>query len=522
MSTARTVERTVERVISPAEFSGPLTLDCDVVVVGSGAGGATAAAVLAEAGLNVICLEEGAFHRTSDYSADIPEMFGRVMRNGGATAIMGRAPIPYLEGRCVGGSTVINGGMCWRTPEAVLDRWVSERGLGDLSARRLEPLFEEVERTIHARYQDAGSEGDNNDVFHRGATRLGWKLSKNKRSQIHCVGSNDCVTGCPSGAKQSAITTWLPRLWAQGGVVYTHCKVDKILTQRGRAIGVEGKIVDDPAGGAPRRFTVRARAVVLSGGAIQTPLLLLRNRLGQPCGQVGRHFTIHPNVKVAARFDHAVDTVRGAHQAWQCVEFDHKGILLAPGLVPLAFQSVGFNDFGARLAKRMREHHRYATGGILVDDHASGRIRLLPLGVPLVQYDVTQADQAAFHQGVSNLAELYFAAGALEVVTPFHGHPTLKSADDIRAMQRAAPRVEDTEYFTAHLMGTCRMDSQDKRGVIDPEGQLWDVPGLYVSDASALPGTIGVNPQVTIMAIAMHIAQRLGEQLSKRGAARVA
>ncbi len=163
------------RVIVPEPSGRELRLDCDVVIVGSGAGGATAAATLAEAGLDVICLEEGGYHPTAEFSADIAEMVGRILRNGGATAILGRAPVPYLEGRCVGGTTVVNGGMCWRTPERILDRWVNEYGLEELSARNLEPHFEEVERTINARYQDPGSEGPNNDMFKRGADKLGWR-----------------------------------------------------------------------------------------------------------------------------------------------------------------------------------------------------------------------------------------------------------------------------------------------------------------------------------------------------------
>jgi len=503
------------RVIIPEAGAGEWVLDCDVVVVGTGAGGAAAAATLAESGLDVLCLEEGGYHPTAEYSADIAQMLGRILRNGGATAIMGRAPVPYLEGRCVGGSTVVNGGMCWRTPERVLDVWSRSYGLEAFSARRLEPIFEEVERTINARYQDPGSEGPNNDAFKLGADRLGWRLSKNRRNQVHCVGSNDCVTGCPTGAKQSTLTTWLPRLYASGGAVVTHCKVERILRSGGRVVGVSGRIVDQ---GFERRFSVRARAVVVSGGAVQTPILLLRNGIQVRSGAVGRNFTIHPNVKMAALFDHPV-AVRGAHQAWQCVEFEHEGILMAPGLIPLAFQSVAFNDFGPRLAQRMRDHEYIATGGILVDDHAAGRIQVMPFGIPLVRYDVTDEDQRRFVLGASYLATLFFEAGAREVYTPFHHFPRLRTPDDIPRLKAAMPKVQDTEYFTAHLMGTCRMHADSRQGALSPDGQVWDHPGLYVADAASMPGTIGVNPQVTIMAIARHIGLRLGERLRRRAAA---
>lgn len=505
-------------IIAPHQTRGDLYLDCDTVVVGSGAGGATIAATLAEAGHDVIVLEEGGLFTTDAYSSNIPDMMGKMMRDGGTTVIFGRSPVPYLEGKCVGGSTVINGGMCWRTPERILDEW-GERGLTDLSAKALDRHFDEVERTIDARYQDDGSQGGVNDRFHAGATALGWRLSRNRRNQRHCVGSNDCVTGCPSGAKRSTLYSWLPRFFAAGGRLHTRMRVEKIVTHQGRAVGVSGTLMDPYR---TRRFTVRARAVVLSCGAVQTPLMLQRNKLGRACGHVGRHFTIHPNVKVAALFDTPVDSLRGTHQAWQCTEFIKEGILLAPGAIPLGFMSALFPTFGRRLAERLRRDYRYiATGGVLVDDHAEGHIRTLPFGIPLVRYDVTDVDQGKFVRAVAKLAELYFAAGAREVYTAFHHHAVIKSPDAIKKLYDHPPQVEETEYFTAHLMGTCRMSVHPQAGVVDPNGQMWDVPGLYLADASVMPGTIGVNPQVTIMALSRLVGERLADALTQGPGQRV-
>ena len=195
------------------------SFSADVIVIGSGAGGATVAATVAESGKRVILLEEGAGYRSRDYSANFSGMTSEIMRNGGATVIMGRAPIAYLEGRVLGGSTVLNGGMCWRTPERVLEEWEA-RGLARLSPQRLDPYFDLVEEVINARYQDVGSEGENNHVFRRGAEALGWRLQRNKRNQVHCVGTNDCVSGCPTGAKQSTARTWVPRLLRAGGLIF--------------------------------------------------------------------------------------------------------------------------------------------------------------------------------------------------------------------------------------------------------------------------------------------------------------
>ena len=179
---------------------------------------------------------------------------------------MGRSPVTYFEGRCVGGTTVINGGMCWRTPDEVLNHWTEDFGLPDLSVDALEPVFEHVEKTINARHQDPGSEGNCNQVFRRGAERLGWKLNPNKRNQVHCVGSNECVTGCPSGAKQSTLYSWLPRFFACGGRLYK-MKVQRIITSDGRVQGVSGVVLDPFRHQVPKSRRDRCSGVWRSANA---------------------------------------------------------------------------------------------------------------------------------------------------------------------------------------------------------------------------------------------------------------
>lgn len=493
---------TPANVLRGAECGAPFHEHVDVVVVGSGAGGACVAATVAEAGRRVLMLEEGSPYPRERYGPSFSQMTAEIMRGGGATVIMGRGPIPYLEGKVLGGSTVLNGGMCWRTPPKVLEEWRREAGLELLSPERLEPYFDLVEEVIDARYQDLGSEGGNNHAFRRGAEALGWRLQLNKRNQRHCVGTNDCVTGCPTGAKRSAALTWVPRFLKAGGSILTEAKVTKVEVSSGHAKGVSGVL----AGGQP--FRVTAKAVVIACGAVQTPLLLQRSRASKS-PHLGRHFTVHPNAKVAALFDEPVDSMRGVHQAWQCVEFQEEGLLLAPGGVPLSVISQCFPVVGDRLEEQMRLAPYIATGGILVDDSHAGFVKPGLFGWDRVRYDISDEDQARFIKGVQRLAELYFAAGARRVYTPFARHPILEHPAQVQRLAEWAPRVEDTEYFTAHLMGTCRMHSREEGGVVNSRGEVWDAKGLYVADASVMPGTIGVNPQVTIMAL----ARLIGEQL---------
>jgi choline dehydrogenase-like flavoprotein len=505
-------------ILPPTAFPGdPVQIDVDVVVVGSGAGGATMAAHLAEAGHDVLLLEEGGYYDTDDYTADIIEMMGKLMRGGGSTITIGRSPVGFLEGRCVGGTTIVNGGMCWRTPEPILDGWVRDSKLPMLARDRLEPHFDEVERTINAREQDPGSEGSNSLLIERGAKAMGWDYRRNKRNQVHCVGANDCVTGCPTGAKQSTLQSWLPRAFRSGARVLTHARVEKVLTERGRAVGVRGRLGGDE--GPARRFTVRAGATVVCCGAIQTPLLLMRSRLARGNPHLGRNFTIHPNIKMVARFPFPVDSAFGTHQAFQVTEFQDQGVLLAPGAVPLGMVAMSFEAFGEKLGDQLSAYRYLATGGILVDDSSAGRVQLLPLGIPLVRYDVTDVDQEKFIWGAARLAELYFAAGAEEVFTPFEEIPHLSGPDDIKRLYDVKPKVERTEYFTAHLMGTCRMHADAGGGVVAPSGEVYGVPDLYLADASILPGPVGCNPQVTIMTLARLVALQLDENLRRRRAA---
>jgi choline dehydrogenase-like flavoprotein len=495
-------------VLTPLDLSPKDTrLSCDVVVIGSGAGGATVAATVAENGKNVLLIEEGPGYKSTEYSGNFSGMTSEIMRHGGATVIMGRSPIAYLEGRVLGGSTVLNGGMCWRTPEEVLNEW-SQRGLERLNPKSMSPYFDLVEEVIQARYQNVGSEGENNHIFRRGVESMGWDLQRNKRNQVHCVGTNDCVTGCPTGAKQSTVLTWIPRLLEAGGHVLTYATATKIKHKNNKVTGVEVKLSNTLKN---RNIFIEAKEVVVACGAVQTPLLIQRSKLFRN-PHIGRHFTIHPNAKVAALFDHPVESMRGVHQAWQCTEFKRDGILMAPGGVPLSVISQCFPLMGADLTEQMRLAPYIATAGVLVDDSRSGRIKAGPFGIDLIKYDVNDYDQERFIRGVQHLSQIFFAAGARRVYTPFEEVPTLDHPEQVRRLADVSPKVEHTEYFTAHLMGTCRMSATRDQGVVKPTGESWDLSGLYIADASVMPGTIGVNPQVTIMALARLIGESIASK----------
>jgi choline dehydrogenase-like flavoprotein len=486
-------------VFTRRDHHGDAVLDADVVIVGSGAGGAVMAAELAEAGFDVIVLEEGSYYQTRDFTADSSAMARQLYRDGGATAALGNPPILYQEGSAVGGSTVINGGMSWRTPDKILARWDQELGLAGI-ARDLEPCFARVERRIHVAPMDPEAIGTDNLLLKQGADAKGWKVIGNLRNQLHCVGSNRCAFGCPTGAKQSALVSYVPRALHHGARIYADVRVDHITRHGKRATGVIGTVK-----GSGHRITVRARLVVAACGAIHTPALLVRSGFRSPSGQLGRNLSMHPNVKVVAIFDQPVTGWQGTHQAFQVREFQDEGLLFAAVNLPPSVLAMSFPHRGAALGELMDQYDHMVTAGMLCEDTATGRVRTID-GKPQAFYQLAGADAANLKRGVVLLSELLFAAGARRILLPFHGAGDLYSPDDARRLLAQDIPPRGWEVVTVHMMGTARMGGDRAASVTSPFGLVHDADRLMVADASLFPTPIGVNPMETIMALSTRCA----------------
>ncbi|HSS02436.1 MAG TPA: GMC family oxidoreductase [Kofleriaceae bacterium] len=486
-------------VFTRRDHQADATLDCDVVIVGSGAGGATVAAELAEAGFDVIVLEEGSYYQTRDFTADSSAMARQLYRDGGATAAIGTPPILYQEGRTVGGSTVINGGMSWRTPDKVLARWEREIGLSGI-ARDLEPYFERVERRIHVGTMDRDVIGKDNQLLKKGADLMGWRVIDNLRNQAHCVGSNRCAFGCPTGAKQSALVSYIPRALHFGARVYADVQVDHITRSGKRATGVVGTVA-----GSGHKITVRAKLVVAACGAIHTPALLVRSGFRSPSGQLGKNLSMHPNVKVVAIFDEDVTGWKGTHQAFQVREFQDQGLLFAAVNMPPSILAMSFPHRGAQLGELMAQYDKMVLAGMLCEDTTSGRVRTID-GRPQAFYQLAEADAANLKRGVVLLSELLFAAGARRIFMPFHHAAELTGPDEARRLLDRDIPAPGWEVVTVHMMGTARMGHDRSAAVTSAFGLVHDADRLMVADASLFPTPIGVNPMETIMALATRCA----------------
>ncbi|MBI3271613.1 MAG: GMC family oxidoreductase [Planctomycetes bacterium] len=496
-------------ITTAKDIDRDLSLEADVCVVGSGAGGACIACELAEGGLSVVVLEEGGHFPTEHFNADTPRMIQTLYRDGGATVALGRANVAYVEGRCIGGSTTINGGMCWRTPPKILQRWAWEAGIQDLEPDRLRPFFEKVEERIHVAHQDPGTIGRDDELLVLGARRLGYKVMENRRNQFHCMGANNCAFGCPTGGKQSTLVSYIPRAERAGARVYANCRVERIVAQDRRVERLEGSVLESPSRRPLHKLSVRARRFVLACGAIQTPYLLLRSRVGNSSGQVGRNLMLHPNVKVMGVFPEDVKPWDGVHQAHQVHEFLDEGFDLAMGFVPPSILSLSSKHLGEGSLRVMEDLRHMVIGGVLVEDTSRGRVRALPFDIPLVTYNLNNEDARRAIRGTALLCQVFFAAGASRVVLPFVEPEELTSASEIRKLFECRLTAGDLELFTVHLMGTCRMGTDPRKSVVNSYGLSHDLRNLYVADASVFPTPIGVNPMETIMMLATRCAERI-------------
>ncbi len=479
--------------------------ECDVVIVGSGAGGAVAAATLAEAGLDVVVLEAGESLNRESYPQEPLDAIARLYRDGGLTIAEGRPPIPVPVARTVGGTTVVNSGTCFRAPDPVLEEW--SRRFGIDWATELDDEFRQAEQFLRVTPVNPERMGRNGQLAMEGAAAIGASGGPIARNAGNCVQCSSCPFGCEIDAKRGMHVSYLPRAVAAGARLRTGVEAQRVLVEDGHAVGV-ACTAETPAIGRRRPFTVRARrATIVAGGALGTPELLLRSGLGG--GQVGRNLHIHPACWVGARYKEEVRGWDGVMQSYYIDQWEPQRLLLEATFTPLAFGGAWLPGVGRAHQRSMLDFGHIGSIGVHLSDQSSGRVDLTNSGALRARYKLTQADADRLVFGIARAAEIHFAAGAREVYPNIArvGTLTPEKLSDFEAT-RFKPSELRLEAF--HPMGTARISAEGD-GVCASDGSVHGTTNLYVADASLFPTSVGVNPMMTVIAFAARIAVDLAK-----------
>ena len=490
----------------------------DVVIVGTGAGGAVAAYELTQAGLSVILVEEGgAFSRDDFTDQPLLQRLDRAYRDHGLTFTTGNVTISLPMGKAVGGTTVVNSGTCFRAPEWILEKWTRDHGVRDTDAETMDAYFAQAEEILNVTPVPDEVLGNNGRMLRKGAEALGWSSGPIPRNIRDCHGSGQCAFGCPRDAKQSMQLSYLPMAVKQGARIFSHCRVRKVRHDGVRATGVSVEILDPETGGRRGTMEIRADTVVVAAGAIYTPLLLQQSGLAGISREVGRNLRIHPGAGALALFDEELRGWRGTMQSYHVDErLRSDGIILEATMPPpgISYSAGALPFIGEQLVKNVLDYPRMASVGMMVSDHCSGRVLRRPDGRALMVYNIGKDETRRMAEAIVMAGELYFAAGAKEYYPVLHGFPVVQSREDLRKIEPARVKPTDIKLSAYHPMGTVRMGEDPKRSAVNSYGKSFACQGLYVCDASLLPSSTAVNPQLTIMATAHRVARRLAETLA--------
>lgn len=505
-------------VTSGREQTKDVELDADVAIVGSGAGGSVVATELAQSGARVVVLEEGPFIDPAVLgSFRVSESLRHIWRGGAVTVAFGLGDSPAINvtmGRCVGGSSVLTGGVCFRIPDWVLGEWRDDHGLTDLTEEGLEPYYASVERAVHVEEVPAEMRSRSTQLFAEGARKCGFELKPIRRNTRGCNGCGRCNFGCPHGAKMSVDRSYLPRAVARGTSIWSDCLVDRIEMKGDRAVGLSGRMLNGKDGRPGNRIRVHAKRVVVAGGASFSPLLLRRSGLGKASGQIGRNLTLHPAFRMIARFDDKVEGWKGALQSTWSDHYSDEKITLTGVFVPPGVLAATMPGVGPALLQRAKDLPHLAMFGAHIHDEGGGRIWGTLRRDPLITYRMAKEDRAAIPRLIRIMGETFLAAGAKELFPPVLGLDSGMDADTFRKFPFESVRGRNIECSSQHPLGTCRMGPDRKTSVVDPEGRVWGTRGLYVADGSIVPTSLGVNPQLTIMTLATRIAWRMRDRVT--------
>jgi choline dehydrogenase-like flavoprotein len=518
-------------VIDASTLERDETLEVDVAIVGTGAGGGTTAEILTQAGLTVALIEEGALRTSSDFHMRESEAYPDLYQESAARRTVDKA-IGILQGRCVGGGTTVNWTSSFRTPSVTLENWARVHGVDGLSAAALAPWFARMETRLSIAPWEV-SPNENNAALARGAAKIGIPAAAIRRNVKGCWNLGYCGMGCPTNAKQSMLVTTIPAALERGATLVTRARAQAFALDGDRVAALTC-VAMDARGGYPtaRTVTVRARAFVAAGGAIGSPALLLRSGAPDPHGIIGKRTFLHPTIISVARMPERVAAFAGAPQT---IYSDHFLDTLPPD-GPIGFKleappihpilgAITVPSHGAGHAGWMRELPNLQVVIAMLRDgfhpeSTGGTVMLQDDGTPALDYPLTPYVWEGVRRALATMAQIQFAAGATRVM-PVHGEGTGYSrwSDARAAIDGFALAPRTTPVVSAHVMGGCPIGNDPRRAVVDASGRHHQLANLYVLDGSLFPTSIGANPQLSIYGIVAKLADGLAATLARATAA---
>ena len=497
------------KTIVPFAPEGDVTLEADVAVVGSGAGGGVVAASLAEAGRRVVVLEAGGYYNEADFAQHELLAYQTMFYRGGLVPTAD-GTVTMLAGACLGGGTTVNWSNAVRPATWVRSEWARDFGLDGLDTADFDRHLDAVSTRISVNDRCSDYNGPNQRLA-EGCAALGYPLDRafrNADPNRYDLDSAGFVGfGDQSGSKQSTMRTYLQDAYDNGARIIVRCHADRVLVEDGRATGVQAT---HEKAGRPARLVVRCPHVVVAGGALESPALLLRSGIGGPA--VGQHLRLHPASAVFGIYAAEQAAWWAAPQTSICRQFadrrDGYGFLLE-------CMQYGPGFLAAVVPWRSGREHKELVGKLrrtapiicLLRDRGSGRVTVDADGQAVPTYAfVDELDRANFAEAMVELVRVHVAAGAQEIYTPAYSLPRWRRGQDVRAfldtVRVVPPDPTGQPVFSAHQMGTCRIGRDPRTSVADPRGELHDVRGVWIGDGSAFPTAPGANPMLTIMALA--------------------
>jgi choline dehydrogenase-like flavoprotein len=484
----------------------PSRYPCQVAIIGSGAGGAVAASVLAKKGVDVLIIEEGGYFNSKDFrSLPAIDRFSSMYQNAGATICYGLPPVVLPLGKGVGGTTLINSGTCYKTPEKIIEKWYKEFGIEVCESGNFNELLNKVESYLKVQPVPLDIMGKNGLTAIKGAELLNWKTGPLNRNADGCDGCCQCALGCPHNAKMGVHLSILPEASKNGAKIVSHLRAKKIVTKGDRASSI---ICERPD---KSRVVIDCEIVILAAGAVMSPLVLRRSDLADH-PEIGRNLAIHPATAVAGRFEDEIYPWRGVLQSASIEEFHHSdGILIEATSTPPGMGSMILPGIGKGLLEEIEASKHFVTLGGMVADDGLGKVN----GKESfrISYQLDRAHIAKLLKATKVMAQVLFKAGAKEVITGLGQRSRAGSEAELEEIiENAKPRQMHLAAF--HPVGTLRSGRDSQRCPTDANGKLRGYDNIYVFDASAVPCSPEVNPQVSIMSLSMGFATRLAENLS--------